>query len=140
MKIKNTEFYQAAASVAVTAAVIVGTIACNVVYYNQETVSQVSEANNNQRPVFTGEDGKVYSYFYIGEHKITISRNDKYHFETEEIEEYTISKVETTNWKDNCKITYVNTVPVVVEASKTKDGKYQFNTFGVVQQPKEKVK
>ena len=88
----------------------------------------------NSLKAFTTSDGKTYGSSDIGEHIITVSRNDVYPYKTEEIEGYAIKSVEINSYRDNNKITYVNTVPVFVEVTKTKDDKYEFNTFGTVEQ------
>lgn len=130
MKIKNMHFYKPAASTVLSLCLLAGSIGGSIAYYQYENISQVSETSIDNLNTFIGEDGKTYSYFDVGEHVITVSRNDTYTYKTEEIEGYTITGVEVNSWRDNSKITYKNTVPVIVEATTTSDGKYEFNSFG----------
>lgn len=134
MNIKNLKLYKPATSTLISLAMIVGSITASAIYYNVETTTQVKETAETKTPVFTTSDGKTYGYFDIGEHIITVSRNDVYPYKTEEIEGYAIKSVEINSYRDNNKITYVNTVPVFVEVTKTKDDNYEFNTFGTVEQ------
>ena len=113
---------------------LVGSITASAIYYYVDTTILVKETAETKTPVFTTSDGKTYGYFDIGEHIITVSRNDVYPYKTEEIEGYAIKSVEINSYRDNNKITYVNTVPVFVEVTKTKDDKYEFNSFGTVEQ------
>ena len=101
---------------------------------------QICETNINKNNIFKGEDGKFYCYFDIGEHLIIVSRNDGYYHKSEEIEGYIIKEVEINGWRDNNKITYINTIPVIVEATKEKNGELEFNDFGVVSNEKSKTK
>lgn len=136
MGIKKFEIHKPALSTILSISLFAGSIAGSALYYNVETTKQVQEADAQQTPVFTTEDGKTYGYFDVGEHTIKVSRNDVYTYRTEEIEGYTIKEVEVNSWRDNNQITYVNTVPVVVLATQSKNGEYEFNTFGAVQSTK----
>lgn len=136
MGIKKFKIQKPALSTMLSISLLAGSIAGSALYYNVETTNQVRQETNQQTPVFTDEDGKTYGYFDVGEHTIKVSRNDVYTYRTEEIEGYTIKEVEVNSWRDNNKITYVNTVPVVVLATQSKDGEYEFNTFGTVETTK----
>ena len=76
---------------------IVGSITASAIYYNVETTTQVKETAETKTPVFTTSDGKTYGYFDIGEHIITVSRNDVYPYKTEEIEELQILLINLEN-------------------------------------------
>ena len=136
MGIKKFEIHKPALSTILSISLFAGSIAGSALYYNVETTNQVRQETNQQTPTFTTEDGKTYGYFDVGEHTIKVSRNDVYTYRTEEIEGYTIKEVEVNSWRDNNKITYVNTVPVVVLATQSKNGEYEFNTFGTVEKTK----
>ena len=136
MGIKKFEIHKPALSTILSISLFAGSIAGSALYYNVETTKQVRQEANQQTPTFTTEDGKTYGYFDVGEHTIKVSRNDVYTYRTKEIEGYTIKEVEVNSWRDNNKITYVNTVPVVVLATQSKNGEYEFNTFGTVQSTK----
>lgn len=136
MGIKKFEIHKPALSTILSISLFAGSIAGSALYYNVETTNQVSQETNQQTPTFTTEDGKTYGYFDVGEHTIKVSRNDVYTYRTEEIEGYTIKEVEVNSWRDNNQITYVNTVPVVVLATQSKNGEYEFNTFGTVENTK----
>ena len=136
MGIKKFEIHKPALSTILSISLFAGSIAGSALYYNVETTTQVRQETNQQTPTFTTEDGKTYGYFDVGEHTIKVSRNDVYTYRTEEIEGYTIKEVEVNSWRDNNKITYVNTVPVVVPATQSKNGEYEFNTFGTVETTK----
>lgn len=136
MGIKKFEIHKPALSTILSISLFAGSIAGSALYYNVETTNQVRQETNQQTPTFTTEDGKTYGYFDVGEHTIKVSRNDVYTYRTEEIEGYTIKEVEVNSWRDNNKITYVNTVPVVVLATQSKNGEYKFNTFGTVETTK----
>lgn len=131
MKIKNLKINEEAASLLLSAAMLMGSITGCILYYqhkNQEQVCEINLENN----IYNDEYGKTYCCFEAGEHIITISRNDAYYHKSEIVEGYTIKEVEINGWRDNNKITYVNTVPVIVEATKDKDGKLTFNNFGMI--------
>ena len=136
MGIKKFEIHKPALSTILSISLFAGSIAGSALYYNVETTKQIQEADDLKTPTFTTEDGKTYGYFDVGEHTIKVSRNDVYTYRTEEIEGYTIKEVEVNSWRDNNQITYVNTVPVVVPATQSKDGEYEFNTFGTVENTK----
>ena len=136
MGIKKFEIHKPALSTILSISLFAGSIVGSALYYNVETTNQVRQETNQQTPTFTTEDGKTYGYFDVGEHTIKVSRNDVYTYRTEEIEGYTIKEVEVNSWRDNNKITYVNTVPVVVPATQSKNGEYEFNTFGTVEKTK----
>ena len=133
LKIKLTSYL---ASIALCAIALGGPT----LYLNYESVKQVHTSDIDHTNVFKGEDGNYQCYFDIGEHLITVSRNDAYYYKTEEIEGYAIKEVEINGWRDNNKITYVNTVPVVVKATNEKNGQFEFNNFGIISTKKNNVK
>lgn len=133
MKIKNLDINKDAISIVLSATIFVGSITGSIAFCQYENKQQICEVDTNvNNNIFKGENGNVYCYFGIGEHIIEVSRNDPYYYKTEEIEGYTIKKVEINGWKYNNKITYINTVPVVVEATIKKDGELEFNNFGTI--------
>lgn len=136
MGIKKFEIHKPALSTILSISLFAGSLVGTALYYNVETTKQVRQETNQQTPVFTTEDGKTYGYFDVGEHIIKVSRNDVYTYKTEEIDGYTIKEVEVNSWRDNNQITYVNTVPVVVPATQSETGEYEFNTFGTVETTK----
>lgn len=136
MGIKKFEIHKPALSTILSISLFAGSLVGTALYYNVETTKQVQPADTQQTPVFTTKDGKTYGYFDVGEHLIKVSRNDAFTYRTEEIDGYTIKEVEVNSWRDNNQITYVNTVPVVVPATQSKNGEYEFNTFGTVETTK----
>lgn len=140
MKIKNLKINREAISFLLTATLGISAITGSFVYYLHENTEQICEIDMNNSNIFKGKDGKIYCYFDIGEHNITISRNDMYYYKSVEIEGYSIKQVEINGWRDNNKITYANVVPVIVEATKEKNGRYEFSDFGVTFEEKGKTK
>lgn len=140
MKIKNLKINKQAVSTLLTATLYIGAITGSVIYYQHENTEQICEIDIDSTNIFKGEDGKFYCYFDVGKHIITISRNDAYYHKSEEIEGYAIKEVEINGWRDNNKITYVNIVPVVVEATKENNGQFEFNNFGIISTKKNKTK
>lgn len=136
MGIKKFEIHKPALSTILSISLFAGSLVGTALYYNVETTKQVQPADTQQTPVFTTKDGKTYGYFDVGEHLIKVSRNDAFTYRTEEIDGYTIKEVEVNSWRDNNQITYINTVPVVVPATQSKNGEYEFNTFGTVETTK----
>ena len=136
MGIKKFEIHKPALSTILSISLFAGSLVGTVLYYNVETTKQVQPADTQQTPVFTTKDGKTYGYFDVGEHVIKVSRNDAYTYKPNEIEGYIIKEVEVNSWRHNNQITYVNTVPVVVPATQSKNGEYEFNTFGTVETTK----
>ena len=136
MGIKKFEIHKPALSTILSISLFAGSLVGTALYYNVETTKQVQPANTQQTPVFTTKDGKTYGYFDVGEHVIKVSRNDAYTYKPNEIEGYIIKEVEVNSWCHNNQITYVNTVPVVVPATQSKNGEYEFNTFGTVETTK----
>jgi len=141
MKIKKLDINKDTISIILSATLLVGSVTGTVVFCQYENKKQICEVDTNiNNNIFKGEDGKFYCYFGIGEHIIEVSRNDPYYYKTEEIEGYAIKEVEINGWKNNNKITYVNTKPVIVVASKERKGKFEFNNFGIVLNEKYKTK
>ena len=100
--------------------------------YTYEKKYQVTDTPYKMESIQTDELNNIYQTFDIGEHKITISRNDRF-YTSENIEGYTIESVKKDNVyiPDNLKITYVNIEPVTVNATKVKNGIVYFNDFGI---------
>ena len=136
MGIKKFEIHKPALSTILSISLFAGSLVGSALYYNVETTKQVQPADTQQTPVFTTKDGKTYGYFDVGEHVIKVSRNDAYTYKPNEIEGYIIKEVEVNSWRHNNQITYVNTVPVVVPATQSENGEYEFNTFGTVETTK----
>ena len=136
MGIKKFEIHKPALSTILSISLFAGSLVGTALYYNVETTKQVQPVDTQQAPVFTTKDGKTYGYFDVGEHVIKVSRNDAYTYKPNEIEGYIIKEVEVNSWRHNNQITYVNTVPVVVPATQSKNGEYEFNTFGTVETTK----
>lgn len=124
----------------VTIALCVSTLGGTALYYKHESIKQTHKTSIDYTKIFKDENGKSYYYFDIGEHFITVSRNDAYYHKSEEIEGYVIKDVEINGWRDNNKITYVNIVPVIVEATNEKNGQFEFDDFGTIFTPKNKTK
>lgn len=140
MKIKNLKINEQAVSALLSATLVIGSITGSVLYYQHENKQQVCEIKVDSTNIYEVENGKFYCYFDVGEHIITVSRNDAYYYKSEEIEGYAIKEVEINGWRDNNKITYVNIVPVFVEATKEKNGQFEFNNFGIISTEKNKTK
>lgn len=101
-------------------------------YYTYENQQQIVKNDIDESLVYTNEDGVQCYYFDVGEHKICISRNDSFHRKIEAIDGYEIEEVEVNSWCDNNKVTYVNSSPVVVIATKYADGSLTFDNFGTI--------
>lgn len=140
MKIKNLKINEQAVSALLSATLVIGSITGSVLYYQHENKQQVCKIKVDSTNIYEDENGKFYCYFDVGEHIITVSRNDAYYYKSEEIEGYAIKEVEINGWRDNNKITYINIVPVVVEATKEKNGQFEFNNFGIISTEKNKTK
>lgn len=140
MKIKNLKINKQAISTLLTSTLYISVITGSIIYYQHENKQQICEIDIDRTNIFKGEDGNIYCYFDVGEHIITISRNDAYYHKSEEVEGYVIKEVEINGLIDNNKITYINTVPVIVEASKEKNRQFEFNDFGIVSNEKGKIK
>lgn len=111
---------------------IIGAIGGSIIYYKYDNKEQICESDLDSNNIFIDENGKFNCYFDVGEHIIKISRNDAYYHKSEEIKGYTIKEVEINGWRDNNKITYVNTEPVIAIATEEENGKLEFNDFGKV--------
>ncbi len=77
------------------------------------------------------EYGHIYKSFEVGEHHIKISRNDLFCHEFDKVEGYVIDGVSFDGLLDKCVISYVNSVPVVVQANFRKDNELKFDNFGI---------
>jgi len=132
MKIRNLKINKELISVILHATLTLGIIGGTVMYYQVDNKEQVCEMEINNNNIFVDENGQFSCYFGTGEHIIVVSRNDAYYRKSEEIEGYIIKEVEINGWRDNNKITYVNTEPVVVVATGENNDQLEFNDFGTV--------
>lgn len=115
--------------------VVVGAlvIAPPAIYYNYESQKELWCPSYIQSEEFTiGEDGGLYYYFAPGEHTILISRNDAFPHKIEKVEGYEIVSVEVNSWRDNNKVKYVNTKPVMVKLTGSNEEISYFDEFGTV--------
>ena len=79
------------------------------------------------------KDGEtITKEFLPGEHRTKRTRVDAFYYETEPIEGYMIESVAVKGYSDKNIITYVNTLPVVVEGKEQRDGTVTFDEFGEV--------
>ena len=140
MEIKKLQINEELMSIILSATLMVGAATGTTLYYKYENVKQVYVTDIDDTKIYRNEKGEVYCYFDIGEHIIEISKNVAFDYKTEEIEGYIIKEVEINGWKNNNKITYVNTKPVIVIATNERKGKYEFNNFGIVLKEKEKTR
>ena len=140
MKIKKIQINEELMSMIISATLMVGAAAGTTFYYQYENVKQVCEIDIDDTKIYRNELGEICCYFDVGEHIIEISKNVAFNYKTEEIEGYAIKEVEINGWKNNNKITYVNTKPVIVVASKERKGKFEFNNFGIVLNEKDKTR
>ena len=127
MKIKNFKFFK---PYILSGTILVGSILGTISYYTYDNQIQISNSNLDDSNIFIDENDNMCCYFEPGEHIIEISRNDAYYHKSEEIEGYTIREVEINGWRDNNKITYVNTKPVIAIGTQDRDGNLTFNNFG----------
>lgn len=132
MNIKNLSIGEKIVDLALTGAIALSTISGIGLYYNYEKVYQSDETEYSIEDVRTSLMGTKSYIFGIGEHKIIVSRNDFFPHEPDMFYGYKIESVETSGWRDNSKITYVNTLPVTVDATEKKNGELVFNSFGEV--------
>lgn len=141
MKAKfNIDAIKSLSSHLVGASILLVGIYGSVGYYSYERQTEISSENINNDSIYTNEDGELCCKFDIGQHKISISRNDSLNYKIEKVEGYEIEEVEVTGWRDNNKVIYVNKKPVVVKATRVKDGKVEFAGFGEVIKDKVKAK
>lgn len=105
----------------------------------QDKVKQVSEADINTDDLEIAENGEMYYVFNEGEHKVKMSHNDSFYRHIEAVEGYEIVDVEVNGWRDNSKVTFVNTEPVKVKMTSDEDGQLKFDDFGEIIE-EEKVK
>lgn len=132
LKIKNlrinTDILPGILKIVLLAAAMGGGGLCD---YTIESQNQI-EVNDNSDDIFYDDLGNTCKHFDIGEHKIKISRNDIYYHNVKMVEGYQIENVKINGWRDNSQVTYVNTVPVDVIGTVSKNGKIEFDHFGVV--------
>ena len=117
-------------SIAVSATIFIGSIAGAAAYYLYENKKQVEVEKTNKDNIFMNENGEYCCRFEAGDHTIKISRNDAYYHKIQPVEGYAIQEVEIAGWRDNNKVIYVNTEPVIAIGTKDKDGEISFNDFG----------
>lgn len=135
--IKDCAEYIAAGSIVV--AILGGMTAYYLPDNFQDKVKQVSEADINTDDLEIAENGEMYYIFNEGEHKVKMSHNDSFYRHIEAVEGYEIVDVEVNGWRDNSKVTFVNTEPVKVKMTSDEDGQLKFDDFGEVIE-EEKVK
>ena len=140
MKIKKMKINEELMPMIISASLMVGAAAGTTFYYQYENIKQVCEIDIDDTKIYRDENGEIFCYFDVGEHIIEISKNVAYNYKTEEIEGYTIKKVEINGWKNNNKITYVNTKPVIAVSTSERKGKFEFNNFGIVLNEQYKTK
>jgi hypothetical protein len=140
MKIKKLQINQEIMPIILSATLIVGAATTTTLYYKYENIKQVCETDMDDTKIYRNELGEICCYFDVGEHIIEISKNVAYNYKTEEIEGYMIKKVEINGWKNNNKITYINTKPVIVVATNERKDKLEFNNFGIVLNEQNKTK
>lgn len=118
----------------------VGILLAGCMIENYESVKQQGDVHIDNNSIVTDDSGNIGYIFDVGEHRITVSRNDAFYHKISNVEGYQIESVEVKGWRDNNKVTYVNTVPVIVNVTKVgKDGQYYFDEFGVPTDDKEKI-
>lgn len=130
-RIKNLSIRNDVISHIVKGSIVFASIGITVGYYMYENQTQIVD-NVSQKNIFIDEEGNICCYFNVGEHRITISRNDAYYHNIKAVDGYVIENVEVNGWRDNNKTTYVNNKPVIVKTSKVKNGKPLFDNFGIV--------
>ena len=104
-------------------------------YYTYDNQKQISETNVNENSFIMNENDELCYLFGIGEHEIQISRNDALYHKMEQVDGYEIKEVEINSWRDNNKVTYVNTKPVLVVVTYDKNGNMKTDDFGTVYEP-----
>ena len=132
MNTKKLNINKRFASTILTTSITLSTIGGVAFYYSYNNNQQICEQNITTDDTFINDNGEICYRFETGEHIIRISRNDAYYHKIEGVEGYTISEVEINGWRYNSKVTYVNTEPVIVVATVSKNGKLEFNNFGKV--------
>lgn len=116
---------------------IVAGVGASIAY---ESRKEVSSEDTNTDNIYTNSDGELCCKFDVGEHKISISRNDAFYRKIEAVEGYEIETGEIRGYRDNNIVTYVNKEPVVAKATGVNnDGKVEFANFGEVVKDKVKV-
>lgn len=129
MKIKNLSISNKLGSIglySMAGIVIAGSIAIQFVDKKKQVIDIPFSIED-----FPNDGEEIYKEFLPGEHKIERTRVDIFYDTTEEpIEGYMIENVAVS--RDINKITYVNTLPVVVEGKEHRDGTVTFDEFGEV--------
>ena len=113
-------------TVVLVAALVGGSIA----YYTYESQGQVIKEPISNERIYINSRGQYCCRFEPGEHKIKISRNDSLYHKIKEKQGYAIQEVEINGWRDNNKVTYINTVPVIAIGKKDNNGDIMFDDFG----------
>lgn len=130
MKIKNlriSEHLDQIGYYLVTGVFIVGAIAYQFVDVKEQVVDTPDAIQD-----FNKDGETITKEFLPGEHKIKRTRVDAFYYETEPIEGYMIESVAVKGYSDKNIITYVNTLPVIVEGKEQVDGTVTFDEFGKV--------
>lgn len=130
MKINNLKISERLGEIgyySLTGVLIAGTI----FYQFVDTKEQVIDTPYTIQD-FNKDGETITKEFLPGEHKIKRTRVDAFYYETEPIEGYMIESVAVKGYSDKNIITYVNTLPVVVEGKEQRDGTVTFDEFGEV--------
>ncbi len=130
MKIKNFKISKDVVPYIVSGIILVVATGGSVAYYCYENQEQIVVDSISNDDTFIDDDGNICHLFDVGEHRISISRNDKY-CNLEAPQGYTIESVKIGVF-DNNKIIYVNDEPVIAMATEINDKEAVFNNFGTV--------
>ncbi len=106
--------------------------------YENKTQEIVSEVDDNS--IFFDEDGTACYYFEPGQHKIRISRYDAFIRKITNIDGYVIDNVTINGWNNNNEVVYINKETVLAKSKSYKNGRFEFDDFGVVVKDKNKSK
>lgn len=134
---KNLKVRKEAIKGILAGAIALATIPGLTAYFNYENTTQQVVSTVKNEDIIIGENGEMCYIFDAGEHILTVSRNDRCYHKINSIDGYEIESVEVDSWSCNNKVTYVNTEPVMVTATKDKNGELIFNSFGTVVDEKE---
>lgn len=107
-----------------------------VYYYNYESIVQKPAIEIDKNDISLDENGDISYVFDVGEHRITLSRNDFFGYKVVPVDGYEIESAEINFWGNNIKATYINKEPVIVKATIKRNGELTFNTFGTVVEEK----
>lgn len=132
MKIKNLKIREKLSESTATYVLIMGVFIAIFVgdefYDKQEQVVDTPSTLED----FNSDGGEITREFLPGEHRIKRTRVDSFGYKTEPIDGYLIEDVTLKRIGNRNVITYVNTLPVVVEGKEQRDGTVTFDEFGEV--------